>query len=101
MPQKLPERVIERIEKEKLPMDGQTPFIPKVRANRRGKPDLVMAPVKHGPKKGEKGFVDSEGRIWIRDSAHAGYPEHWDVQVDEGKDYFKVGDDGDPVQKSE
>jgi hypothetical protein len=88
---KLPTRVLDRSKKHRLPTGGEHPFIPKVRTNRRGQPDLVTAPVKHGPKKGQKGFLDSEGRIWIRDPAHAGYPDHWDVQEDEGREYFRGG----------
>ncbi len=34
--------------------------------------------------------MDSQGRIWIKCRAHGTYPDHWDVQVGEGKDYFRV-----------
>jgi hypothetical protein len=100
-PQKLPQSVIDRIKKVGLPTEELFPFIPKIRTNRRGKPDLVTAFPKKGPKKDEKGFVDSEGNIWIRDPAHGCYPDHWDVQKDDGNDYERVGDDGNPVQKTE
>jgi hypothetical protein len=98
-PQKLPQPVIERIKKEGLPTGGRFPFVPKIRTNRRGNPDLVTAFPRKGPKKGEKGFVDAQGNIWIRDPAHAGFPAHWDVQKDDGDDYERVGDDGNPVTK--
>jgi hypothetical protein len=41
--------------------------------------------VRHGPKKGKKGYVDREGRIWIKDRARDKYPDHWDVQENGGK----------------
>jgi hypothetical protein len=53
-----------------------------------------------GPKIGKKGFVDEQGRIWIRDAAHAGIPIHWDVQIDDGADYLRVDRSGEEVQKS-
>ena len=43
---------------------------------------------------GRMGWVDLDGRIWLRDRAHAGLPDHWDVQEDDGRTYFRVGDDG-------
>ena len=48
----------------------------------------------HGPKAGKLGYVDSSGRIWIKDRAHAGDPDHWDVQEDGGSTYFRVDLDG-------
>ena len=62
---------------------------------------MKTAEVKHGSQAGRKGVVDKEGRIWLKDEAHAGYPEHWDVQVDSGKDYIRVGMGGNPVKKVE
>jgi hypothetical protein len=38
--------------------------------------------------------VDTQGRIWIKCLAHGTYPDHWDVQVDQGMDYFRVDPDG-------
>jgi len=95
--QKLPLRVLYRINKHKLPTAGGFPFIPKVRNNRRGQADLVTAPATHGRKRGKYGFVDPNGRIWIRDLAHADHPDHWDVQEDGGKRYFRVDDDGELI----
>ncbi len=43
-----------------------------------------------GPKRGKRGYVDDQGRIWVKDHAHAGVPEHWDVQIDDGADYIRV-----------
>jgi len=97
--QKLPQRVIDRMKKLGLPSGGSYPFRPKIRTNRRNEPDLVTATPKKGPKKHEKGFVDEDDNIWIRDPAHAGYPDHWDVQMNGGEDYERVGDDGEMVRK--
>jgi hypothetical protein len=38
--------------------------------------------------------VDTQGRIWLRDEAHAGLPEHFDVQEDGGRHRTRVGLDG-------
>jgi hypothetical protein len=38
--------------------------------------------------------VDVQGRIWIRDRAHADVPDHWDVQIDDGDRYIRVDNDG-------
>jgi hypothetical protein len=58
--------------------------------NRKGEDIISKATVQEGPKKGKKGFVDTNGRIWIKDRAHAGDPDHWDVQEDAGETYFRV-----------
>ncbi|MDB5331242.1 MAG: hypothetical protein JWP03_2393 [Phycisphaerales bacterium] len=44
------------------------------------------------------GWVDLDGRIWLRDRAHAGLPDHWDVQEDKGATYFRVDNDGNLLQ---
>jgi hypothetical protein len=43
------------------------------------------------------GYQDMAGRIWIRDLAHAGVPDHWDVQVNGGQSYFRVDDNGNVI----
>ena len=43
---------------------------------------------------GRMGWVDLDGRIWLRDRAHAGLPDHWDVQEDNGATYFRVDNNG-------
>jgi hypothetical protein len=53
--------------------------------------------IQEGPKKGKRGFVDELGRIWVKDRAHAGVPDHWDVQLDDGADYIRVGLDGEEI----
>jgi hypothetical protein len=50
--------------------------------------------VSSGPKKGKKGYVDKQGRIWIKDRAHASDPDHWDIQEDGGASYFRVDQQG-------
>jgi hypothetical protein len=62
--------------------------------NRRGEQVIEKAEVTYGPKQGKKGYVDSDGRIWVRDRGHAQLPDHWDVQIDEGRDYIRVDDSG-------
>jgi hypothetical protein len=90
----LPEKVAEQIRKAGLPTGGQHPFQPQLEPNQRG--DLVIRKeaVQHGPKRGKRGYVDTQGRIWIKDRAHAGLPDHWDVQIDSGLDYIRVDFDG-------
>jgi hypothetical protein len=80
-----------------LPAGGSVPFIPKIGQNRRSQPIIDKGTVQHGPKKGKKGYVDTQGRIWIKDRAHADVPDHWDVQTDEGKEYQKVDLNGEPL----
>ncbi len=68
--------------------------VPSPFAQRSRRTEIDKQAVAKGPKKGKKGYVDQEGRIWIRDHAHAGLPMHWDVQLDGGDDYFRVDTDG-------
>ncbi|HEY5311340.1 MAG TPA: hypothetical protein VIK18_02430 [Pirellulales bacterium] len=84
----------EQIKWARLPTGGAVPFVPKLSKNRKGSERITKRAVRFGPKKGKKGFVDQNDRIWIRDRAHSGYPDHWDVQLDGGQDYFKVDNDG-------
>jgi len=90
-------KISNQIQKKGLPTSGQTPYKAKYRVNKAGNLELQRGAPKYGPKVNEVGFVDENGRIWIKEGAHAGYPEHWDVQVDEGRNYFRVGLDGNPV----
>jgi hypothetical protein len=94
VPKSLPEKIVAQMERAGLPQVGAIPFEPRIEKNRKGKPIIQKAAVLHGPKRGKKGFVDSKGRIWIRDRAHAGDPDHWDVQENGGKSYFRVDDRG-------
>lgn len=86
----LPQKVQEQMAKAGLPTGGTVPFVPKLTTNRRGDQIIEKATVQHGPKKGKKGYLDTSGRIWIKDRAHAGDPDHWDVQIDGGQSYIRV-----------
>jgi hypothetical protein len=87
---KLPRKIERQIDKAGLPRGGGVPFVPQLDYNRRGKQTIRKAGITHGPKKGKMGYVDAQGRIWIKDRAHAGDPDHWDVQEDGGMKYFRV-----------
>jgi hypothetical protein len=65
--------------------------------NRRGDQVIEKRPVLHGPKRGKRGYVDELGRIWVKDRSHADVPDHWEVQIDDGLDYFRVGLDGNQI----
>jgi hypothetical protein len=94
----LPEKIVRQMKKAGLPFAGQHAFRPKLTSNRNG--DLIIekkAPTR-GPKIGKLGFVDEQGRIWIKDYAHANLPTHWDVQMDDGADYLRVGQNGDELR---
>jgi hypothetical protein len=67
---------------------------PKLEKNKKGQQIIKKDTVTHGPKKGKKGYLDTKGRIWIKDRAHAGDPDHWDVQEDGGKKYIRVDPQG-------
>lgn len=90
----LPQKVVNQIKHARLPEGGQVPFVPELNKNRKGETILKKARVQFGPKKDKVGYVDKDRRIWIRDAAQAGLPEHWDVQIDDGRDYLKVDDQG-------
>lgn len=94
MANNLPQKIDKQIDNAGLPRGGSVPFIPQLVKNRRGNPIIKKGTVQHGPKKGKKGFVDTQGRIWIKDRAHAGDPDHWDVQEDGGKKYFRIDVNG-------
>jgi hypothetical protein len=94
VPSKLPKKITDQIQKARLPTGGQHPFEPQLSTNRRGEQEIEKKAVQKGPKKGKKGYVDDQGRIWIKDRAHADVPDHWDVQIDGGDAYFRVDLDG-------
>jgi hypothetical protein len=92
---KTPSNKIEKqIKRARLPTGGTVPFVPKLSKNRQDDERITKRAVPFGPRRGKKGFVDENDRIWIRDRAHSGYPDHWDVQLDGGQDYLKVDYDG-------
>ncbi|MBI2823180.1 MAG: hypothetical protein HYX69_00660 [Planctomycetia bacterium] len=94
----LDERIKKQIEKAGLPRAGPIPFEPALKKNRRGRPEVQKSKVTAGPKRGKKGYLDATGRIWVRDRAHGGQPDHWDVQIDGGKRYLKVDFQGNRIQ---
>jgi hypothetical protein len=90
----LPEKIERQIKEAGLPTGGAVPFDPKLKKNMKGKQIIKKDTVAHGPKKGKRGYVDTKGRIWIKDRAHAGDPDHWDVQEDGGRKCFRVDPNG-------
>jgi hypothetical protein len=78
------EKIDRQIRNAGLPTGGQMPFIPQLVKNKSGDVIIKKAPVLHGPKKGKHGYLDTMGRVWVRDRAHANYPDHWDVQENGG-----------------
>lgn len=97
MSDELPQIIIDQVNDQGLPTGGNNPFRPKFTRNRSGDRVIEKRSIKKGPKKGKKGYVDDQGNIWIRDRSHAGLPDHWDVQIDDGEDYFRVGLDGNKI----
>lgn len=94
VPPDAPDKVDQQIAKARLPQSGQVAFIPKLKINDRGEQEIAKAKPRYGPKRGKKGYLDTEARIWIKERAHSGQPDHWDVQIDEGQHYIKVDFDG-------
>jgi hypothetical protein len=92
------EKIDAQIRKAGLPTGGDHPFRPRLTTNNRGDPIIEKQAVSTGKKQGKRGYVDDQGRIWIRDRAHAGDPDHWDVQIDGGNDYIRVDNDGNLLQ---
>ena len=87
-----------QIQKAGLPTSGTHPFRPRFAQNSQGEQIIEKQAVSTGPKQGKRGYVDDQGRIWIRDRAHAHVPDHWDVQIDGGQDYIRVDNDGNLIQ---
>lgn len=90
----LPQKIIDQMVKAGLPINGEYSFRPKLITNYRGQRMIAKRSVLRGPKKGKKGYVDEDGHIWIKDHAHGGMPDHWDVQIDDGDGYIRVNLDG-------
>lgn len=97
MAKQLPRKIERQIDKAGLPKGGSVPFVPQLDRNSKGQQIIRKGFVIHGPKAGKKGFVDAQGRIWIKDRAHAGDPDHWDVQENGGLTYFRVDLQGNPL----
>jgi hypothetical protein len=92
----LPQKIKDQIAKAKLPTAGAFPFRPRLTKNKRGETMVARAEARNAPagQRGRMGWVDVDGRIWLRDHAHAGVPDHWDVQEGDGATYFRVDNDG-------
>jgi hypothetical protein len=90
----LPRKIGEQIRKAGLPTSGVHPFIPKLSTNRSGEQVIEKKAIQMGPKRGKRGYVDHQGRIWTKDRSHGDLPDHWDVQIDDGADYIRVDNDG-------
>jgi hypothetical protein len=97
MPTGLPQKVIDQVQKAGLPTGGQHPFMPRLVTNRKGEQVIAKEAIRTGPKRGKLGYVDEQGRIWIKDRAHAHVPDHWDVQIDGGSSYFRVDFNGNEI----
>ncbi|HUG92221.1 MAG TPA: polymorphic toxin type 17 domain-containing protein [Planctomycetaceae bacterium] len=97
MPNGLPQKVRDQMTKAGLPQAGAVPFTPRLVKNRQDEEIIEKAEVQHGPKQGKRGYVDTQGRIWIKDRAHGDVPDHWDVQLPDGADYVRVDGDGNMV----
>jgi hypothetical protein len=93
----LPQKVLNQIANAGLPTGGQHPFKPRIVTNRQGQQIIDKQVVQKGKKRGKYGYVDDQGRIWVKDWSHAGLPDHWDVQIDGGADYFRVDLNGNEV----
>lgn len=94
----LPQKVIDQIRKAGLPTGGRHPFRPRLVTNQSGEQVIEKRAVQKGPKQGKKGYVDDQGRIWVKDRAHAGVPDHWDVQIAEGDDYIRIDLNGEEIR---
>lgn len=90
MSSQLPQKIIDQMKRVGLPESGACPFAPLIVHNRKGDPIIDKRSPGKGTRTKKLGYVDDQGRIWIRDHAHGPYPEHWDVQVNDGDDYFRV-----------
>jgi hypothetical protein len=62
------------------------------RRSKKGDLEIVKRRTTKAPKdrRQKVGYVDWQGRIWIKDRAHGDYPDHWDVQEGGGEEYFRV-----------
>ncbi len=94
MSSKLPQKIIDQMRRAGLPTSGTHSYRPRLTNNQKGEQIIEKCAVGNGPKQGKRGYVDEQGRIWIRDRAHADVPDHWDVQIDDGDNYIRVDDDG-------
>lgn len=90
-------KVQNQMNKAGLPQGGAEPFEPNIVKNHKNEDEIEKKPALTGPKKGKFGYVDTKGRIWLRDRAHSTYLDHWDVQENGGVTYFRVDDQGNRI----
>src|SRR5271165_3288301 len=64
-----PNKIDNQIKNAGLPTGGQVPFVPALDKNRRGDDIIRKGTVQHGPRRGKRGYLDTAGRIWIKDRA--------------------------------
>jgi hypothetical protein len=93
----LPQKIIDQMQNVGLPITGPHPFEPKIITNQAGDKIIEKRAVAKGPKKRKRGYVDTKGRIWVKDRSHADVPDHWDVQIDDGADYLRVDQSGNEI----
>jgi hypothetical protein len=91
------DKITRQIASAGLPTTGNHPFLPRIVKNKAGFDIIERKAVTKGPKRGKKGFVDTQDRIWIRDRAHSDLPDHWDVQLNDGESYFRVDGQGEEL----
>jgi hypothetical protein len=94
----LPQKVIDQIARAGLPTGGEYPFKPRVKRNRQGEIEIDKKMIQKGKKRRKVGYVDDQGRIWIKDRSHAGLPDHWDVQLGGGEEYIRVDMNGNEIR---
>ena len=87
---RVPLKVAQKLWAARLPDRGSFPFRPKLARNSRGETIVDKATVRFGPKSSKVGYLDTAGNIWIRDTELSGYVAHWDVQINEGREYINV-----------
>lgn len=73
------------LKKAGLPTHGALAFEPEFDTSKKGETIIKKARVEYGPKAGKYGYVDTQGRIWVKERAHGKYADHWYVQENGGK----------------
>jgi predicted metallo-beta-lactamase superfamily hydrolase len=82
----LSKKIIDQIRKAGLPSSGKHPYQPRLTMNKDGEQIIEKKAVTKGPKQGKKGYVDVQGRIWIKRKVFGllanGSTRCWDVAVE-------------------
>jgi hypothetical protein len=90
----LPDKIRKQIARAGLPTGGPHPFVPELVLNLAGEMMIGKRTVAKGPKRGKRGYLDADGRIWVKDRAHGAMPDHWDVQMHDGESYVRIDNSG-------